>query len=189
MGAAELNGEASLRTSRRFKNFCLAFIGVSVIPKGVEVDCSENSTTNSGSWTQANSEKTQVDDKQIQSRLKFGMKVVQWCPMFEILIELLAQNGWGINFSRAQTLRGRHGFNIFSMHKWYFAKPETLLPPTKAKYSHVLPVTPSSSHSICIHLRTSIQHPNFWHISLHTAIPGVKKQYCSREESARSVHP
>ena len=48
MGAAELNAAgASLGTSRRFGNFCLAQIGASVIPKGLRLTASKIQLTHS----------------------------------------------------------------------------------------------------------------------------------------------
>ena len=75
MGAAELNGVASLRTSKRFRNFCLAFIGASVIPKGLRLTASKIQLQIPEVGLRRTQLKTQVDDKQIQSRLKFSNDV------------------------------------------------------------------------------------------------------------------
>ena len=59
--------------SRGFGNFCLAYIGASVIPKGpkgLRLTASRIQLTNSESWTQSNSaSKRSMTDRMVETRL------------------------------------------------------------------------------------------------------------------------
>ena len=137
----------------------MAYIGVSVILKGLRLTASRIQLTNFGSWTQSNSalKRSMTDRSKEVSNLKSKLSNDVVCV--EILMKnwfhSVAQNGRGCQVAQVTFLMSQKN----TSRKACFS---TLLPPTKATatycQSHLVHLHPSASISALF-----IQHPNFWY--------------------------